>query len=570
MEINSWIAILQEAREARHDFVKVEKTEQESYFEGNLFLQKLKSRFLDVAQQLWKYTSSIQNDRVSKEIIIPTRAALRYSMCCLSYEIEAVRLNLQEHAVLTCQWHVPLCTILCLPTGDSKCRLLTGQLLSNLVTCNPKTSLSLSMILPISPSEDWISSNIMETNLSENNNAIEKSKHDSTATISAIEGPNWVDAFLLSIKLGKRDTVAAVAATLHNCIVSLGDQSTSFRNNIASHPILISTILRNFILVTQTSIKKEDSPEQREWDGATGWFYLLITRLVRFGMLGVMYTGISGCSPDRLEDMQIVLPEQNVLLHCIVKYVIEDCQEDEFLSSGEGSEKEDLACKDTVGFLASLFGRLLQLQKESQSRNEDGDTTLLLESAIISILDILSTILGNNDSQTIVMLREYLGPTLVSDSARALGLLVDDIVQQNSGLKSREMKMSLQEQNVTTLLVQVLGNLCYGCRQNQDLMRTTMVPLLTTVEEEATALERNALHVLLSCTSLASCCFTLREWSVIAIRNVLDFNPQNQDLVTNLNAESAVQTAALASAGLQVQLDQTTGKVSLSLLEEEE
>jgi ataxin-10 len=100
-------------------------------------------------------------------------------------------------------------------------------------------------------------------------------------------------------------------------------------------------------------------------------------------------------------------------------------------------------------------------------------------------------------------------------------------------------------------------------------MRTTLVPPKKNDEgaDDAEGDIRNVLHVLLSCTSFGTSCFTLREWGVIAIRNVLENNTQNQQVVALLEAQKPVQSAALDSAGVQVSLDQQ-GKVSLSTLEE--
>ena len=105
-------------------------------------------------------------------------------------------------------------------------------------------------------------------------------------------------------------------------------------------------------------------------------------------------------------------------------------------------------------------------------------------------------------------------------------------------------------------------------------MRTTLVPpTKKNVAAESDKMpsnpSRNALHVLLSCTSFGTSCFTLREWCVIAIRNVLENNSDNQDVVAQLDAQNPIQLAALDHAGVHVTMDQQ-GKVSLSTLDENE
>ena len=119
--------------------------------------------------------------------------------------------------------------------------------------------------------------------------------------------------------------------------------------------------------------------------------------------------------------------------------------------------------------------------------------------------------------------------------------------------------MADEEKNGITALVQLVGNVCFQCRQNQDLVRSTSVPvpiqMISSDGTPAEVEERNALHVVLSCTSLAHTCFTLREWAVIAIRNLLDNNELNQAVVAKLEANQPVQSAELGDLGIKVNLD---------------
>jgi ataxin-10 len=196
---------------------------------------------------------------------------------------------------------------------------------------------------------------------------------------------------------------------------------------------------------------------------------------------------------------------------------------------------------------------------------------LLLGSAIISILEISSTLLAI-DSVECNKVRNHLGKRteFLPQCTVLLANIVDELTKRNEGVKAREMKMSPKAQDQITLLVRVIGNLCFRCKHHQDLMRSTLLPMAAASQtgDYNNNPERNALHVVLSCTLFSTACFTLREWSVIAIRNVLEDNPPNQDIVAQLDANGPIQTAALSEAGLKVQLD-SKGKVSLSTLKEE-
>ena len=67
---------------------------------------------------------------------------------------------------------------------------------------------------------------------------------------------------------------------------------------------------------------------------------------------------------------------------------------------------------------------------------------------------------------------------------------------------------------------------------------------------------RNAIHVILSCTSLSFACFGLREWSIVALRNILEDNHENKEIVEKLRAQEAINTPDLHQMGLSVNVDQ--------------
>jgi len=75
--------------------------------------------------------------------------------------------------------------------------------------------------------------------------------------------------------------------------------------------------------------------------------------------------------------------------------------------------------------------------------------------------------------------------------------------------------------------------------------------------------EKNGLHVLLSCTSLASGCFTLREWAVLAIRFALEKNQENQRIVEQLEAQDAADSTDIQGLGVKVEVNEM-GEVKIS------
>jgi len=127
--------------------------------------------------------------------------------------------------------------------------------------------------------------------------------------------------------------------------------------------------------------------------------------------------------------------------------------------------------------------------------------------------------------------------------------------------------ISQNDQHYITGLVRLIGNLCHRCKPNQDLVRETFVPapaneqhIIETTPKSDIKTERNGLHVILSCTSFSYGCFTLREWGIVAIRNILEGNISNQDEVAKLEAQQVINTPELEKFGINLNLDKK-GKV---------
>jgi apolipoprotein N-acyltransferase len=159
--------------------------------------------------------------------------------------------------------------------------------------------------------------------------------------------------------------------------------------------------------------------------------------------------------------------------------------------------------------------------------------------------------------QDVDILRRELGQStnnIVKVIVEDLGLIVDRLDYENRGINARELTIKQCDQHHVTSLVRLIANICYKCQCNQDLVRMTPVPI-SFVKDTKHDSRRNGLHVLLSCTSFAYGCFTLREWAIVAIRNVLEDNQENQKQVEELEAQQALNTPELEKLGVQVHLD---------------
>jgi ataxin-10 len=190
-----------------------------------------------------------------------------------------------------------------------------------------------------------------------------------------------------------------------------------------------------------------------------------------------------------------------------------------------------------------------QAERIKQESTDDEDLLLLQRSARMLLLEILATSLGNDSLSLLARVRRELGPETITQVVFQLSRIVDSLLELNEGKSARELTLSEEDQRWITLLVRLLGNLCFRCRPNQDQLRSIQVP------QSTDSTTRNGLHVLLSCTSLASGCFTLREWALVAIRNALEDNVENQAVVQALEAQQPLQSAPLDRMGLRVDMD---------------
>jgi hypothetical protein len=67
---------------------------------------------------------------------------------------------------------------------------------------------------------------------------------------------------------------------------------------------------------------------------------------------------------------------------------------------------------------------------------------------------------------------------------------------------------------------------------------------------------RTGLHVLLSATSLGPACLTLREWCIVAIRNAVENNEANVEMVRRLEASEVLEGRPLRNLAVKFDLDE--------------
>lgn len=381
----------------------------------------------------------------------------------------------------------------------------------------------------------------------------------------------------------------------------------------ASSPALVNALLRSTLPATTilkmlqpvpTSTKdtsrpkfvtpKTDSaPVEDTSDSATEWISFVLERLVSRGLMLQVLHSAGGKG-------EFITPEQVVLISCIRQAI--DAYQSSLPSTTESGEFDmrrlSITAKSTIDksphplwgrgdglrtavpvlhFLANEVERMrlraLKLQSPCDGvlPTEEYEGELNCTNHIIhDIRDILAQCLGKSSSQAfndqciLTEARSVLGreTTLIANCCEDLARIVDVSLANNSGKSARELKLSSQEQETAISTVRLIGNLVYQCQFNQDLLRSTLVHSMSDLKDgnsskDTNGRSRTGLHVLLSATSLGPACFTLREWCIVAIRNAVENNETNIEMVRRLEANEALgDTPELKKLGVKVDLDE--------------
>ncbi|GAX28342.1 hypothetical protein FisN_4Hh004 [Fistulifera solaris] len=542
-----WGFVLQECRHQRMRLEESSGTKEDWASFLDLFYQygtHIASQLSIYCQRLSARKGSSSVD--GKEVIRDTRNALRIAVSFNSNFEASYREVVQKNSIDI--WTERVLDILSSQRGDAKCRLFAAQLLSNLVTQNAHTAQKINKLVSFAPSNSQICSSLQNVVVSFDGDDVAESTSRSF---------NWVDMMLCASKSNNREALAAIVAALHNMFASGVELSTN--------SLLVSTILRQ--LIAANSIKGLIQGESSEdmTDAATEWIVILISKYCKEGKLPSLYRAISGESFV----METCLLEQLVLLHCVRSIVDDPIGQATDRYGRLGSKVDGFGSLATHLFLseilASLLARSFVSKQVGSSSKED---TSLVDSASSTILYILSETL-TADSEETSQIRICMGQNteLIPVACKALGDVYDRITLRNTGRNARETLIDDDEQAQMVGLVRLLGNLAYGCKDNQDAIRQTAVPVPESVTDARHGEERGGLHVLLSCTAYSHACFTLREWAVVAIRNVLENNTANQELVEQLEAKQGVQSAVMNDMGIQVNVEPKSGKVEVRTLE---
>jgi len=95
-------------------------------------------------------------------------------------------------------------------------------------------------------------------------------------------------------------------------------------------------------------------------------------------------------------------------------------------------------------------------------------------------------------------------------------------------------------------LLRIVANVCFKRKPNQDAVRQKEGAIFTVLNQSAG--DDNSPY--------------LREWCIFAVRNLTEGNPENQEIISQLRAQSAVNSPLVQKAGMRAELTKD-GKVKL-------
>jgi hypothetical protein len=530
----------------RLDLVRSDHFSNTSFQDISLSLDEMIQLASDYIKEVNNLEEGVEWEKAVRLMNIDLKRAMKFGTGLFKLK---QRTQLQQH-LINRDFHKHLARIISLGRTDSKCRTLAAQLLCNIGTINAETSNIL--LADIKPSVDMGTS------------------------MNHLHELSWSDMIYISGVACDRDALAAIVASIYNCLCSLDASSDLKTNakNIAEDVLLMCNLMR-YILPSSVIRENVNGTIKDQSDSATDWILLLIEKLATVGFFRSMFLSLG---PQTSYSRLKVTPEQIILLHCIAKEVDEYSR---YLHTNDAKKLHPLAgsCtaeerKENFEFLVDKClllrpGRDLDLERESDmDLSYDGENQVMKEASAL-LLEMITNTLSTETSHVPSHcndLRHCNGvERLLRDVILDLGNIVDRMGLENKGVNARQLKISDDDQMQITNAVRYVGNVCFQCTKNQDIVRETIVPIpyesYSNVQQYShlpindASCVRNGLHVLLSCTSFAYGCFTLREWSIVAIRNVLDGNETNQQIVAELEAKQALDTPELQRVGIKLELD---------------
>lgn len=506
--------------------------------------------FPSVQRQVNHYVESLLNTTADKnntthgcnllDVSTATHHALRFLRLCLvpKWNLLIVPIETEgptplfaaQIAAAQCDIHISLIRLLTCDSAHTRCYHEASQALCNLVTTNAVTS----QILLEYTSDKY-------------------SWSDMVSTAAAATTTTTTTAKSISSVRSNRTILAQTVAALFNGLTSLE------KSNSLDETILVAKVMRDsklFYNLVSNIVPLSSLPDQwkpfdhdfnhrnQDRDSATEWILrLLMGKLViQYDLLPPIYESLGSYtdsgSHTKTNNAQVTF------LHFLTSYLLDSHDEIQSHFCCKGLWQSSLRYIESQTI---TLGRSTLSQRFSTE--DEPDTTACIYMLQILAASVVITPNSSNEEYYMDsdMIKTWLGQeiTLIQDICIDLATIVDNLSIANQGKRSREMILSNYHQNLVKLYLQIVANLSFRCKAIQDIFRHPLV----------TSEPRTGLHVIMSCTSLSFACIGLREWAIVALRNLLEGNAENQHALESLSPQEAVPSDELARLGFSIDLD---------------
>mmetsp|Transcript_17454 Transcript_17454/g.28193 ORF Transcript_17454/g.28193 Transcript_17454/m.28193 type:complete len:490 (+) Transcript_17454:113-1582(+) len=219
------------------------------------------------------------------------------------------------------------------------------------------------------------------------------------------------------------------------------------------------------------------------------------------------------------------------------------------LKATQGTEKLQLA------LLSLWLGS--RLEDEEQRRNGEvvNDSTTIeysfvaLETFYLSIVHkrragTVNDICSQIEQIALRLLGSYTTDSRVYLKNQTKGALINIVLDELDNATLNKETCSYGQRGD---LLRVIANVCYKRVTNQNVVRE----------------HKNGLFVVLNQCNVDENSPYLREWAILAIRNLTEGNPMNQEVIANLRLNGTVQNSVIEKAGLKVEMTED-GKAKLT------
>lgn len=334
------------------------------------------------------------------------------------------------------------------------------------------------------------------------------------------------------LEIGNRELLGILSALCYTCVC----HSLAHRKELLS-PAGIS-LLRSLILATLVDGKVAE-------DNIVEWIHFLINRLTRDNLVSNTFDSLAdikeSTEPGSVSDGQLILLK------------LLDAQ---FYASPLLSE--DIL--SMIPWLVQLFSELYTPTVDSALiiSPEEENVPMNVSSNDVESLFLILQIFGNLTSYTN---QEYHQPIIDSLSQQGMFQMLVELLSRarKTELKLAEGEKKKKPNNIDPDkadtqnfsfgfkrdLIRIIGNMCYRNRVCQDQAR-----------------ELEAIPLLLDHCKVDTRNPYIREWSIMALRNVCEGNVENQAIVGDLKVLEVAPSEELEELGLQAEVQGTKVKIT--------